>query len=67
MIRRLLWRLRNLRSGYHELNRRAAVEQEIWHCVTGKQPMPDKEKLRDWALRLGVPTEFQITTNKENT
>lgn len=58
-LRRLLWRLRNLRDGYHELNRRAAVEQELWNAANGKAPMPDREKLRDWALRLGVPDEFR--------
>ena len=58
MFKRLLWRIRNLKNGYHELNKRAAVEQEMWHCINGKAPMPDKEKLRDWALRLGVPDTF---------
>ena len=57
-LRRLLWRLRNLKDGYHELNRRAAVEQEIWHAANGKTPMPDREKLKQWALQLGVPEEF---------
>lgn len=59
MIRRLLWRLRNLRDGYHELNRRAAVEQELWNAANGKSPLPDREKLREWALKLGVPEEFR--------
>ncbi len=57
--RRLLAILRTFRDHAAGLNRRAAVEQEMWHCVNGKQPMPDKEKLRDWALRLGVPDEFR--------
>ena len=35
-IRRIIWRLRNLNHGYHEINRRAAVEQEMWNCVHGK-------------------------------
>ena len=39
----------------HEINRRAAVEQEIWNAVNGKTPMPDVEQLRKWALKLGVP------------
>lgn len=62
MIRRICWRLRNLRDGYHELNRRAKVEAEMWECIAGKRPMPDKNTLRDWAIRLGVPAEF---TKKE--
>lgn len=59
MIGRLLWRLRNLREGYHELNRRAKVEAELFECVSGKRPMPDKQKLREWAVRLGVPEAFR--------
>jgi hypothetical protein len=55
-----IWRLRNLRNGYHELNRRAKVEQELWNVVNGKAPLPDQEKCRDWALRLGVPDEFRL-------
>jgi hypothetical protein len=39
----------------HEINRRAAVEQEIWNAVNGRTPLPDVEQLRKWALRLGVP------------
>lgn len=39
----------------HEINRRAAVEQEIWNAVNGKAPLPDVEQLRKWALKLGVP------------
>ena len=59
MIRRIIWRLRNLRSGYNELNRRAKVEAEMWECIAGKRAMPDKNTLRDWAIRLGVPEEFR--------
>ena len=58
-IRRIIWGLRNLNHGYHEINRRAAVEQEMWNCVHGKSLMPDADKLREWALRLGVPDEFR--------
>lgn len=58
-LRRIIWKIRNLRDGFHELNRRAAVEQEMWNCVNGKSPMPDSAKLREWALRLGVPKEFK--------
>ena len=58
-FRRLVWRLRNLRNGYHELNRRAKVEVELFECVAGKRPMPDKQQLREWAVRLGVPEAFR--------
>jgi hypothetical protein len=39
----------------HELNRRTAVETEIWNAVNGRTPLPDVEQLRKWALKLGVP------------
>ena len=60
MIRRLYWRIRNLRDGYHELNRRAGVEAELWNAANGKAPMPDRAKLKEWALRLGVPPAFKL-------
>jgi hypothetical protein len=41
------------------LNRRAAVEQEIWDCWYGRAPMPDKDKLAEWARRLGMPDEVR--------
>lgn len=56
---RLVWRLRNLSGGYHELNQRAKVEAELFECVSDKRPMPDKNQLREWAVRLGVPEEFR--------
>lgn len=62
LIRRLYWRLRNWRDGYLELNRRAKVEAEMFECVAGKRPMPDKQKLREWALRLGVPDAYRRDT-----
>lgn len=58
-IHRLFWRLLNLKDGYHELNRRAAVEQQLWLAASGKTPMPDRQQLREWALQLGVPSEFR--------
>ena len=36
------------------LNRRAEVEQKLW-LAAGGGPLPDREKCRGWALRLGVP------------
>lgn len=58
-FRRLIYAIKTFRDHGANLNRRAAVEQEMWHCVNGKQPMPDKEMLREWALRLGVPAYFK--------
>jgi len=62
-IRRLIWRFHNLKDGYHELNRRAKVESELFECATGKRPMPDKAQLKEWAMRLGVPESFQRRGN----
>lgn len=59
LARQLLWRVRNLHNGYHELNRRAKVEAEMFECAAGKAPMPDAAKLREWAIRLGVPEGFK--------
>jgi hypothetical protein len=59
-ILKAIWCLRNLRNGYYELNRRAKVEQELWDAANGKAPLPDQEKCRDLAVRLGVPDEFRL-------
>jgi hypothetical protein len=39
------------------LNRRVAVENEMWNCICGKHELPDKNKLKEWAIKLGVPEE----------
>ena len=54
-LRRIKFTLLNFRYYPKELNRRAAVEQELWDCYRGKNPLPDKAQCRDWALRLGIP------------
>lgn len=41
------------------LNRRVEVEQELLDCARGKLPPPTPEKLRQWALRLGVPEDWR--------
>jgi len=41
------------------LNRRAAVERYLWDVVGGKHPPVDKEKARELALKLGIPTEYR--------
>jgi hypothetical protein len=38
------------------ISRGVKIEVEMFDCVAGKAPMPDKDKLRDWALRLGTPS-----------
>ena len=54
-----LWRLRHLNAYAKELNDKAAVEQQMWWAIGGTRPMPDKEKLREWALKLGVPSHLR--------
>ena len=39
------------------LIKRVKVEEELWLVVVGKSELPDKEKCRDWAQRLGIPDE----------
>lgn len=41
------------------LTRRVRVENALFACVSEKQPMPDKEQLRKWAIDLGVPTKHR--------
>jgi hypothetical protein len=36
---------------------RVKVENELANIIAGKYPMPDKEKLKEWAIRLGVPED----------
>lgn len=41
------------------LNKKARVEAQMHQCIAGKEPMPDKAKLREWANILGVPERFR--------
>lgn len=58
-LSRWVWVVRNYRNYAAELNRRAAVEQQLWDCWHGKRPLPDKEQCAEWARKLGVPDEFR--------
>lgn len=58
-IKRFLLRHRWQRDYELSLNRRAAVESELLECASGKRPLPDKEKCRELAARLGVPAEWK--------
>lgn len=57
-VNKLKW----MREYELSLNRRAKVEQELWDIYHDKQPLPDKEKCRQWALALGVP--FPVATTQ---
>jgi len=39
------------------LTARVKVENEIANILAGQLPMPDAAKLKEWAVRLGVPEE----------
>jgi hypothetical protein len=58
-LRRWRWVMRSYRNYAAELNRRAAVEQQLWDCWHGKRPLPDKAQCAEWARKLGVPEEFR--------
>ncbi|MSW53301.1 MAG: hypothetical protein F2817_20745 [Actinobacteria bacterium] len=40
------------------LNARVKVENELWQIAIGAAPLPDKEKCREWAQRLGIPEDM---------
>jgi hypothetical protein len=40
------------------INRRAVVEKYLFDACKGTEPLPDKEKCRELALKLGVPTNW---------
>lgn len=54
-LRRWRWVLVNFRNYPKELNRRVEVENELLMAASGKAPLPDREKCRELAMRLGVP------------
>lgn len=41
------------------LNERAKVEEELYRAARGADPFPDAKKLREWAVRLGVPEKWR--------
>lgn len=41
------------------LSRRVEIENEMFRAVAGDRPMPTRQELREWALRLGVPDELR--------
>lgn len=53
-LRRLALRWRLWKDSAEHLNRRAAVEQHLFDAAQGKKPLPDAEKCRELALKLGI-------------
>lgn len=56
-VTRWKYRVLNFMGGADSLNRRVAVEQELFDCASGKRPLPDAAKCRELALRLGTPSK----------
>jgi hypothetical protein len=57
--------LRELVNDYGAtLGARVKVENEMWQMLAEKRAMPDKDDIKDWALRLGVPATLVERFNK---
>lgn len=55
LLRRWRARWRLLRDSGDELKRRVSVENYLWQAHAGKKPLPDREKCRELAQKLGIP------------
>jgi len=55
MIRRLKYKIIFLYHYAKSLNRRVEVEQYLLNCANGKTPLPDHDKCKELALKLGTP------------
>ena len=60
-LRRLRYRIAKFRSFGAEINRRAAVEAELFDMASGKKPLPSADDCRRLAIKLGVPDEYRIS------
>ena len=40
------------------INRRVVVEKYLYDAYQGKKPLPDKEKCKELAVKLGVPSKW---------
>lgn len=54
-LNRLRARWRLIRNHGDHLNRRVAVENELLAIAAGQKPLPDSEKCRQLAYKLGIP------------
>ncbi|MCP1675495.1 hypothetical protein J2T57_002645 [Natronocella acetinitrilica] len=60
-LQRLHARWRVWRNVGEDLNRRASVEAQLFSMASGKSPLPDADKCRELALKLGVPDAYRST------
>ena len=49
------------------LGARVKVENEMWQTLADTRSMPDRNDIKDWALRLGVPATLIERFNKRRT
>lgn len=54
LLRRWQARWRLIRDSGERLKRRVQVEQYLFDCAKGKRPLPDAERCRRMALKLGT-------------
>lgn len=56
----LRWKFRYLVfMGYADcLKRRVAVENYLWQAAAGQVPLPDEDKCKELAKKLGMPSEL---------
>lgn len=59
MLRRFISRYRVWCNVGKELNRRASVESFLIGCAQGKNTLPDADKCRELAIKLGVPDAYR--------
>ena len=58
-LHRLRYRVKHFKSYGAEINRRAAVEAELFDMAAGKKPLPGADDCRRLAIKLGVPDEYR--------
>lgn len=59
MIRRLKMIFANVKGRSDDLSRRVTVENYLWGASAGRNPLPDKAKCKELAIKLGVPQKYQ--------
>lgn len=57
----LRWKYRwiNFMAGADALNRRVTVENYLYMCASGRKPLPDADKCRELANKLGMPSKLK--------
>lgn len=58
ILKRWVHRLRTWRNYGDMLNRSVGIQNELFQMAAGKKPLPDREKCRELALKLGTLTHY---------